>query len=202
MRHFIRSAALAVVLLCGAGFAGTPSAEARSVGVPLGGYGYYGAPSWGASYGGHWGGGYRGYRGWRGHDHFAFGFSAPLYYRPYYGSYYEPSYYRPYARPAYRGPIYSLGLFPASVGDTLSYDARGYYYDAYRQALAAPVGQAIEWNSGSAQDTVETTLDGWAGERYCREFRQNVTIDGQTQGATGTACKTPNGDWQLVQNQE
>ncbi len=204
MRHFIRSGALAIVLLWGAGLAGAHSAEARSsfslsIGVPLGyGGGYYG--------GGYWGGGYWGGHGRYGprRDSFGFGFSAPIYYRPYYHPYepiYRPVYARPYYRP-YSGPIYSLGLFPPYVGDALNVEARGYYYDAYRQAMAAPVGEAIEWGAGSARGTVETTRDGWAGSRYCREFRQDVAIDGQTQEAYGTACRTPSGDWQLVQNQE
>jgi hypothetical protein len=212
MRSIIRSAAFALALVCGAAFVGGHSAEARtsfslSVGVP---FGYYGGPHWGGGYGGgyyagHWGGGHRGYRGWRGRDHFSFGFYAPMYSRPYYRPYYPRAYAPVYARPYYRphyGPIYSLGLFPAYVGDTLSYEARGYYHDAYRRALSAPIGEAVEWSAGGTRGTVATTRDGWAGQRYCREFRQDVVIDGQTQEAYGTACQTPDGDWQLVENQE
>ncbi len=210
MRHLFRSAALALMLLAGVSFATADRAEARthfsfSVGVPLGGYyggpygGFYGSSFGYYGRGPHWSAAYRG--GWPGYAYEPFG------YRPYYRPYaYAPSYYapatygRPYARP-YFGPIVSLGLFPAFVGDTLSYEDRGVYYTAYQRALAAPIGQSIDWNSGRISGAVTTTRDGWAGEKYCREFRQNVTIDGRAEEVFGTACRQPDGDWQLVENQ-
>lgn len=204
MRPFIRSSALALLVTFAGSFASDADARTSfslSIGVPIGHYG-------GGWYGGYWGGhGRYSHR----HERFGFGYYAPMYYRPYYRPYaprysyyprdYDRPYYRSYYRPYY-GPLYSLGLFPAYVGDALSYDARGYYYDAYRRALSAPIGEAIAWNTGSVHGTVATTRDGWAGQRYCREFRQDVVIDGQTQEAYGTACQSPNGDWQLVANQE
>ena len=33
--------------------------------------------------------------------------------------------------------------------------------------------------------------------RYCREFQQQVTIGGRTQSAYGTACRQPDGSWQI-----
>ncbi len=194
MRHVLRSALLGLTLLSGASFALAPRAEARgghshssfslSIGVPLG---YYG-------------GGYYNRGGFYG----AYGY-APAYYGPYY----EPRYYGYYApaaypRAAYRpyyGPIVTLGLFPAYVGDAMSTEDRNLYLTAYERALAAPIGEPIAWNSRQASGEVTTTRDGWAGQRYCREFRQNVLIDGRSQEAYGTACKTPDGGWQLVQNQ-
>jgi len=210
MRQFIRSGLLAITLLTAASFANSDAAEARtsfsfSVGVPLG---YHGG-----GYGG-WGGGYYGRYGHR--PGYAFsGWYSPSYYRPYYrpNYYYRPGYVGPRfydpvpvyypRRPVYRsyGPIFSLGLFPAYVGDALGREDRDLYYTAYRRALSAPVGEGFAWNSNRASGEITTTRDGWAGERYCREFRQNVQIDGQTQEAYGTACQTPDGDWQLVQNQ-
>lgn len=34
--------------------------------------------------------------------------------------------------------------------------------------------------------------------RYCREYVQTVTISGETQKAYGTACRQPDGSWQVV----
>lgn len=34
---------------------------------------------------------------------------------------------------------------------------------------------------------------------YCREFQQTVTIGGETQEAYGTACRQPNGAWEIQQ---
>ncbi len=108
-----------------------------------------------------------------------------------------------YSRPAYRphySPIVSLGLFPPYVGDALGADSRSRYLNAYQSALAAPIGETMTWNSGAASGAMTPTRDGWAGQRYCREFRQVVSIAGRTDGAVGTVCQTPAGDWQLVQN--
>jgi surface antigen len=40
-----------------------------------------------------------------------------------------------------------------------------------------------------------------AGGRYCREFTQTVQIDGQNVQAYGTACRQPDGTWQLISRQ-
>ena len=34
---------------------------------------------------------------------------------------------------------------------------------------------------------------------YCREFQQTVTIGGETQEAYGTACRQPDGQWEIQQ---
>ena len=194
MRHFVGTALLGLTLLTGVSFGLSPQAEARgghghsnfslSIGVPLG---YYGGGFGGAYYGR---GGYYG----------AYGY-GPAYYEPGYYGYYAPAAYpRPYYR-SYYGPIVSLALWPTYVGDAMSYEDRNLYLGAYQRALAAPIGEPIGWNSRQASGDVTTTRDGWAGQRYCREFRQNVLIDGKSQEAYGTACKTPDGGWQLVQNQ-
>lgn len=33
---------------------------------------------------------------------------------------------------------------------------------------------------------------------YCREYTQNITIDGETERAYGRACRMPDGSWQIV----
>ncbi len=35
--------------------------------------------------------------------------------------------------------------------------------------------------------------------RHCREFTQNIKIDGQMRESYGTACLRPDGSWQIVQ---
>ena len=39
--------------------------------------------------------------------------------------------------------------------------------------------------------------DASAGETYCREYQTQVTIAGQPQNAYGTACRKPDGSWQI-----
>ena len=36
--------------------------------------------------------------------------------------------------------------------------------------------------------------------QYCREFQQTITVGGQTESAYGTACRQPDGSWQIVNN--
>jgi hypothetical protein len=219
MRFAIRSVgfAAAALLVCGAGVGST--AQARDhFSLSIGSYGP----------GGGFGFGYHdiGRRG-RGHFHGAYNFNMfvpPVYYapRPYY---YPGAYYRPYDRPYYYEPAYyapldlELDLLPprravrssprdatsgrglASPRDAAVAREQDSYDSARDAALVAPIGADITWNTPDSSGTITTTRDGWAGERYCREYRQNVTVGGKTEEAFGTACKTRNGDWQMVANQ-
>ena len=203
MVRFLRTGILAVALFCGAALALPAPAAARShfsfsanIGLPLyagdgyyrGGYfapGWYGRPAYPHAY----------YSG----AYYPGPYFAPRYYVP------RPIYYtRPYPR-FYDAPVVSLSLFPAVVNRALTREDRTVYSTATRRALAAPVGESMVWTSdngvgGGVSGAVTTTRDGWAGARYCREFRQEITIDGRNQEAYGTACQMPNGEWQLVQN--
>ena len=38
------------------------------------------------------------------------------------------------------------------------------------------------------------------GNRYCREYQTEVTIGGQRRSAYGTACRQPDGSWEIVNN--
>jgi hypothetical protein len=73
------------------------------------------------------------------------------------------------------------------------------YESAQIRAVTAPVGQTIAWNDGNAQGTVTTLRDGTASNgQYCREFQQTVTIGGRSEEAYGTACRKPDGAWEVV----
>lgn len=50
-----------------------------------------------------------------------------------------------------------------------------------------------------AAGRVTAVRDGMTPDgRQCREFQQEVTIDGQRQEAYGTACLQPDGSWEVV----
>lgn len=71
--------------------------------------------------------------------------------------------------------------------------------EAQIRATNAPVGQPIIWSDGGASGTVVALREGHTGDgRYCREFQQNVTIGGRSEQAYGTACRQPDGTWQIV----
>lgn len=67
------------------------------------------------------------------------------------------------------------------------------------KATTEPVGDTIIWKEGSASGSVTTVREGTSTTgRACREFQQEVTIGGQTEQAYGTACRQPNGAWEVV----
>jgi len=65
----------------------------------------------------------------------------------------------------------------------------------------AQTNQTTVWQNpdtgSSGAITPVQTYQSDAGE-YCREYQKTVTIGGKQQQAYGTACRTPDGDWQIV----
>ena len=65
----------------------------------------------------------------------------------------------------------------------------------------APSGTTSTWhnpdsgNMGTITPTQTYQLDDGS---YCREFTQTVTIGGRTEEAYGTACRMPDGSWQII----
>jgi len=68
------------------------------------------------------------------------------------------------------------------------------------QALEhAPDGSTIRWNDDRHQYAVtpqKITQD--ANGRYCREYYMEADVQGQPQQVYGTACRQPDGSWQMV----
>ena len=66
-------------------------------------------------------------------------------------------------------------------------------------ATTAPIGERIVWREGRASGTVVATREGTStAGRYCREFRHEVSIGGRTEQAYGTACRNPDGSWEVI----
>ena len=68
----------------------------------------------------------------------------------------------------------------------------------------APSCSRITWsNPGSGSSGTVTPTHTYKPEpgRYCREFQQQVVIGGQVQDAYGTACRQPDGSWEIVAEQ-
>lgn len=73
--------------------------------------------------------------------------------------------------------------------------------EAQETAASAPVGQTITWSNpdtgryGSVTATREGTSSSGA---YCREFQHTIFVDGQAQDGYGTACRKPDGSWEMI----
>ena len=95
-----------------------------------------------------------------------------------------------------------LGAFLGSqVGRDLDELDRIQAEQAFDRATTAPVGETISWSNpeNDHRGTVTPVREGTSSAgRYCREFQQTVTIGGKTETAYGTACRQPDGSWEIV----
>jgi len=88
----------------------------------------------------------------------------------------------------------TLGLL-----DFLNEEQQREHEAAQIAATTAPIGERIIWREGSASGVVTAVREGTSTSgRYCREFQQTVSIGGKTEDAYGTACRNPDGTWEVI----
>ena len=96
----------------------------------------------------------------------------------------------------------SGALLGGAIGGQLDERDRRLAAEAAARALESqPSGHAATWsNPDTGHSGSVTPLRTWqdAEGRYCREFVQTVRVGGQEQEAFGTACRQPDGTWQIV----
>jgi surface antigen len=96
-----------------------------------------------------------------------------------------------------------LGAFLGSeVGKSLDRADALYARRAeYRALEYAPSGHATAWrNPDTGHYGSVTPIETYesAGGAYCREFQHRAQIGGRSRDVYGTACRTPDGQWQVV----
>lgn len=93
------------------------------------------------------------------------------------------------------------GLLGNSVGQSLDRADQLYAQRAQQTAVQAPVGQTIAWSNPNTGNhgTVTPTREGTQTSTgaYCREYHTEVIVGGNPQVGYGTACRMPDGDWQI-----
>jgi surface antigen len=93
-------------------------------------------------------------------------------------------------------------LIGGLVGNLLDERDRRLQAEAAHRALeTAPSGSSVQWqnpDSGHAGSVTPVRTYQTAQGTYCREFQQTVTIDGKQERAYGTACRQPDGSWQMM----
>jgi surface antigen len=94
------------------------------------------------------------------------------------------------------------GLMGSSIGRSLDTVDQQKIESTTQTALETQPDYATStWvnpNSGaSGTVTPQRTIQQDNGQ-YCREYTQEVTIDGETERAYGTACRQPDGSWKIV----
>jgi surface antigen len=88
------------------------------------------------------------------------------------------------------------------IGRSMDDVDRAYATGSFGHAMEyAPTCSSITWNnprSGSSGTVTPTQTYEPEPGRYCREFQQQVVIGGKLQDAYGTACRQPDGSWEIV----
>ena len=89
-----------------------------------------------------------------------------------------------------------------SIGSSLDRADMQYYNQTSQRALETGVsGQALPWrnpDSGNYGTVTPQKPYRTSEGQYCREFQNKITVGGQTQSGYGTACRQPDGSWQIV----
>lgn len=106
-----------------------------------------------------------------------------------------------------RGQIIAAGvgtllgaMVGSEIGKSLDKADLAYANQSMQQAHSAPIGQTISWNNPQSGHSGSYTPvnDGYSNSgSYCRQYKQVIEIDGRAETAYGTACKNPDGTWQV-----
>lgn len=96
------------------------------------------------------------------------------------------------------------GALGRSIGGSLDRGDMAYYNQTSQRALeTGQPGQALPWNNPQTGNYGTVTPQNYyqnASGQYCREYSQNITVGGRTESGYGTACRQPDGSWQVVSN--
>ncbi len=89
-------------------------------------------------------------------------------------------------------------IFGNSIGRNVSpYD----HVHAANVFEATPARQTVAWqnpDNGVAYQVTPTRTYQLNSGQYCREYQATATVGGRPQATYGTACRTPDGDWQIM----
>ena len=73
--------------------------------------------------------------------------------------------------------------------------------EAQTAATNARIGETITWSNPESghYGSVTPTREGTSSRgEYCREFQHTIFVDGQAQEGYGTACRQPDGSWEII----
>jgi surface antigen len=90
------------------------------------------------------------------------------------------------------------GYLGNTIGRNMDENARQQAYAAQMNAINA--GQAQSWRapSGAYGSVTPGPVYVDQSSQACRQYTHTIVVDGKRQTGTGTACRNPNGTWQIV----
>lgn len=93
-------------------------------------------------------------------------------------------------------------IIGSEVGKSLDRADRAYMNRTTQRSLEyGETGHESEWvnpDNGHRGTVTPTRTYRAADNRYCREFQQTIYIDGRRERGYGTACRQPDGSWQIA----
>lgn len=96
-------------------------------------------------------------------------------------------------------------LIGQDVGRSLDRADQAYLHQTTQESLeSSAINQPSTWvnpDTGHSGSVTPTSTYQASDGRYCREFTQTVEIGGEIQQAYGTACRQPDGSWQMTATQ-
>ncbi len=93
------------------------------------------------------------------------------------------------------------GLLGSEIGNSLDKADQAHAARAYERAGDSPIGETITWRNPESGNygTVTPSREGQSSDgRYCREYQSSIYVGGQYEQGVGTACRNPDGTWQIV----
>lgn len=90
------------------------------------------------------------------------------------------------------------GFLGNQIGARLDQQSQQYNYAASVQALDSGAPQQWQNPQNGVYGTVNPGPANYVNNRVCRPYTNTIFIDGQQQVARGTACRNPDGSWQVV----
>lgn len=89
-----------------------------------------------------------------------------------------------------------------SIGSSLDRADMAYYNQTSQRALeTAQPGQTLPWSNPETGNSGTVTPSNYYQDdsgQYCREYTQTIKVGGKTERGYGTACRQPDGTWQIV----
>lgn len=99
------------------------------------------------------------------------------------------------------GAVLLGGLLGGATGNALDQRDKSLALQRAQLSLeSSPSGQTSTWqnpDSGNRGSFTPTRTYQTHTGRYCREYTQTVWIGGQPQQSYGTACRQPDGSWEV-----
>jgi surface antigen len=93
------------------------------------------------------------------------------------------------------------GLLGSSVGKSMDRSDL-MYYDRSSQSIleTTPNGRTTTWRNpdSNVYGTITPTRTYSSAGTYCREYSQSIYVGGRKEQSYGTACRQPDGTWQVV----